>query len=117
MKKALHSIPKTCIFLAFVLLLPCALSQTAGDRVDLVVSALQDHDFAKALELLRPALQRAPGSAQLWAMQGTAYAGEGRKQDALASLRTARKISPGYRPARRGATQSDNDVRSKEAIP
>jgi tetratricopeptide (TPR) repeat protein len=117
MKKALHSIPKTCILLAFFLLLHCALSQTAGDRVDLVVSALQEHDFAKALELLRPALQRAPGSAQLWAMQGTAYAGEGRKQDALASFRAALKISPDYVPALQGAIQIEYEAGSKGAIP
>ncbi len=117
MKKVLHSIPKTCGILVFFLLLSCALSQPAGDRIDLVASALQNHDFAKALELLQPALQQSPGNAQLWAMQGTAYAGEGRKQDALASFRAALKISPDYLPALEGAIQIEYEAGSKDAIP
>jgi tetratricopeptide (TPR) repeat protein len=116
MKKVLHSIPETCV-LAFLVLLGCAVAQTAGDRVDLVASALQDHDFAKALKLLRPALQQAPRNAQLWAMQGTAYVGEGRKQDALASFRAALKISPNYLPALKGAIQIEYEAGSKDAIP
>ncbi len=36
-------------------------------------------------------------------MQGTAYAGEGHKQDALTSFSTALKISPDYLPALQGA--------------
>ncbi len=50
-------------------------------------------------------------------MQGTAYAGEGRKQDALTSFRAALKISPDYLPALKGAIQIEYEDGSKDAIP
>lgn len=116
-KEVICPIPKTCILLVSLLLLRCAFSQTAGQRIDLVTSALQNHDFAKALELLSPALRQSPRNAQLLAMQGTAYAGEGRKADALASFRAALKISPDYLPALEGAIQIEYEDGSKDAIP
>src|SRR5580693_3388347 len=103
MRATTHPILKTCVVLVSVVLLGCAFSQTASDQISLITSALQKEDFARALELLRPALERSPGNAQLWAMQGAAYAGESRKQDALASFRAALKISPDYLPALKGA--------------
>lgn len=50
-------------------------------------------------------------------MQGAAYAGEGHKQDALASFRAALKISADYLPALKGAIQIEYESGSKEAIP
>jgi tetratricopeptide (TPR) repeat protein len=50
-------------------------------------------------------------------MQGAAYAGEERKQDALASFRAALKISPDYLPALKGAIQIEYESGSKDAIP
>ena len=88
-------------------------AQTAEDRI---ATVLQNKEYAAALELLRPKLKQYPGNSQLWAMQGAAYAGEGNKQEALKSFRTALKISPDYIPALQGAIQIEYDAGSKEAI-
>ncbi len=93
------------------------LSQTAGARLEPIVSALHDKQFQKAIELIRPALEASPGNAQLWAMQGSAYSGEGRKKDALASFLHALKISPEYLPALEGAVQIEFDEGNPGAIP
>ncbi len=117
MVRVIHPVPKTCIILVSILLLRCASAQTAADQISLVTSALQSQDFARALELLHPMLQQSPGNAQLWAMQGAAYAGEGHRQDALASFRSALRISPDYLPALKGAIQIEYESGSKDAIP
>jgi tetratricopeptide (TPR) repeat protein len=111
----IHPIRRICILLAPFLVLSCAFSQTAG-APDPIALALQNRQFEKALELLRPALQRSPVNAELWAMQGAAYAGEGRKKDALASFRAALKISPDYLPALQGAIQIEYESGSRDAI-
>jgi tetratricopeptide (TPR) repeat protein len=111
-----HPIRWTCILPALTLLLCCVFAQTGADPGP-VAEALRNKEFEKALDLLRPALQQTPGNAELWAMQGAAYAGEGRKQDALASFRAALKISPDYLPALEGAIQIEYESGSKDAIP
>lgn len=114
--RAIHPIRRICFLLASCLVLSYAFSQTAADP-DPIASALRNQAFAQALELLRPALQQSPGNAQLWAMQGAAYAGQGRKQDALTSFRAALKISPDYLPALKGAIQIEYESGSKDGIP
>lgn len=112
---------RTCQPLAIVLFLLWFLSvvaaQSAEDGLGTIASALQNREFQKAIELLRPALQAARGNAQLWAMQGTAYAGEGHTKDALASFRSALKISPDYLPALEGAIQIEYEAGDAAAIP
>ena len=115
--KVRHPIPKTCIILIGILLLGCAFAQTAVDQIGLITLALQNQDFAEALVLLRPALQRSPRNAQLWTMQGAAYAGEGHNTEAVVSFRRALTISPDYLPALQGAIQIEYASGSKEAIP
>ena len=117
MMKVVRATPKTCIILISILLAHCGFAQTTANQIGPITAALQRQDFATALDLLRPALQRSPQNAQLWAMQGTAYAGEGRKQDALASFRAALKISAAYLPALQGAIQIEYEAGSKDAIP
>jgi tetratricopeptide (TPR) repeat protein len=117
MMKVRHPIPKTCIILIGILLLGCAFAQTAVDQIGLITLALQNQDFAEALVLLRPALQRSPRNAQLWTMQGVAYAGEGHDTEAVVSFRRALTISPDYLPALQGAIQIEYASGSKEAIP
>jgi len=97
-------------------LLPCAAAQ-AGDRAESIVAALTSGQYAKALELLRPALQASPGDPRLWAMQGAAQAGVGDKSQALASYRSALKIAPNYLPALHGAAQIEFDRSRPAAIP
>jgi tetratricopeptide (TPR) repeat protein len=111
-----------CLLLAqalFLLLfgLLSGAAQSAEDRFGPIASALQNQEFQKALELLRPALQASPGNAQLWAMQGAAYAGEGHTKEALASFRSALKLSPDYLPALEGAIQIEYEAGDAAAIP
>lgn len=110
-------IRKTFVILVSVLLLSYGFAQTAEDRVGPIASALQNKEFEQALALLRRALQASPGNAQLWAMQGVAYAGEGKNQEALASFHNALKISPDYLPALQGAIQIEYESGSPAAIP
>jgi tetratricopeptide (TPR) repeat protein len=99
------------------LLVTCALAQNADDSLVPIAGALQNKDFGKALRLLQPALKASPGNAELWAMQGTAYVGEGRAKEALASFQKALKISPNYLPALHGAVQIEFDAGNPAAIP
>jgi tetratricopeptide (TPR) repeat protein len=50
-------------------------------------------------------------------MQGVAYSGLGQKKEALASFRSALKISPDYIPALQGAVQIEYEAGSTAAIP
>ncbi len=108
---------KAFVILASVLFFSLGFAQTAEDRIGLITSALRNKEFEKALELLRPALRSSPENATLWAMQGTAYAGEGHKKEALASFHKALKISPDYLPALEGAIQIDYEDGNAAAIP
>lgn len=112
----IHPIRTICIILASLLVLQCALAQTAGDS-GAIAAALRNKEFERALELLRPALRASPGNPQLWAMQGTAYAGEGHTKEALVSFLGALKISPDYLPALEGAIQIEYESGSRDAIP
>ena len=76
----------------FGILLAAAAAQNAAAGFEPIASALQNGEFQKALELLRPALQASPRNAQLWAMQGAAYAGEGHPKEALGSFRARSKF-------------------------
>jgi tetratricopeptide (TPR) repeat protein len=100
-----------------LLLLSFALAQSATDHIGPIASALQSHEFDKALELLHTALQESPGNEELWAMQGVAYSGRGQKQEALASFRHALKIAPDNIPALEGAVQIEYEAGNAAAIP
>jgi tetratricopeptide (TPR) repeat protein len=107
-------------FLGLVLLLVFLSSsiyaQNQNER-EAIASALGNNAFPEALRLLQPALARSPADAQLWAMQGAAYAGEHHDAEALSSYNKALKFSPDYLPALRGAIQIEFDAASPAAIP
>ena len=105
------------ILVLIVLVVSCALAQTAGDRTAPIALALRNQEFDKALELLHTALQDSPDNDMLWTMQGVAYAGRGQKKEALASFRSALKISPNNIPALQGAAQIEYDAGSAAGIP
>ncbi len=109
--------PVLFLLLVLLSLLSAAAAQSAEDGIGTIASALQNREFQKALKLLRPALQASPGNAQLWAMQGAAYAGEGHTKEALTSYRSALKISPDYLPALEGAIQIEYEAGDAAAIP
>jgi tetratricopeptide (TPR) repeat protein len=105
------------VALASITLLSFAFAQVPGRDVSAISRALENRDFEQALALLRPILQKFPGDAQLWAMQGAAYAGGSDQQQALASFRTALKLSPDYLPALQGAAQIEFSDANPAAIP
>jgi tetratricopeptide (TPR) repeat protein len=93
------------------------LAQTGRDAISPISSALQAREFDKALQLLQPELQQFPRSAQLWTLQGIALSGVERDQEALASFRSALRISPQYLPALEGAAQLEYKAGRMTAIP
>lgn len=104
-----------CLFFLFAALTSAQDQRDA--RFESIYSALQDGNFKEALSLIRPALAHFPNEAQLWAMQGVAYAGEKDQTAALASFRHAIKLSADYLPALQGAAQIEYDEGKPEAIP
>lgn len=107
---------KASLFLLVLFVAINVSGQTANERVQSITSVLRDRDFEKALQLLKPALQDSP-TAQLWALQGLAYAGEGNSTAALASYKHALHISSDYLPALEGAAQIEYEAGSADAIP
>lgn len=89
-------------------------TQSAADRA---AAALQNNDYAAALELLRPALQQSSQDPQLWTMQGVAYLGERHPKQALASFRKALAVAPDYLPALHQEAQFEYEAGSIDAIP
>ncbi len=91
--------------------------QVTGDRLDAIGSAVENHEFDKALQLLQETLQQNPGNPMLWTMQGKVYVEQRHTREALASFNKALKISPDYLPALEGAAQIEFDAGSARAIP
>ena len=103
-----------------ILVLAClgaATAQPQARQIEAIASALRANEFDRALELSRAALQESPGNAQLWAMEGVAYAKQGHHQEALAAFQKALKLSPDYLPALQGAAQIEFDAGNSAAIP
>jgi len=111
------AIRRAAVLLVPILVLSATLAQTAQDRTVAIASALRKHEFDKALELLRPELQQSPGNAELWTMQGVAYAGLGQNKEALSSFRSAMKIAPDTIPALQGAAQIEYEAGNAAGIP
>lgn len=110
--KASRFLVAVFLFASFASSCPAQASSIAS-----IASALQNKEYEKALTLLRPLLVSSPKNEQLWTMQGKAYEEEGRNADALASFRTAIKLSPDYLPAIQGAAQIEYESGSPGAIP
>jgi tetratricopeptide (TPR) repeat protein len=108
---------KTAYLAAPILFFSIAFAQTTQDRVAAIAATLRNQQFDQALELLHPALQQFPGNAELWTMQGVAYAGRGQKKEALSSFRSALKISPDNIPALQGAAQIEYEGSNAAGIP
>src|SRR5437764_668856 len=82
-----------------------------------IESALREHDYQHALQLSQSAVQQSPKNPKLWALQGIALSGVGRKHEALAAYNRAISISPDYLPALEGAAELEYDAESKRALP
>ena len=108
-------------FLRLVLLV-CALScsvlvaaQAAPSPLASITSALQTHQFDRALQLLQPELEKNPKRAQLWTFQGIALISKGNKKEALGAFQHALSLAPDYLPALEGAAQIEYETRGKQA--
>lgn len=106
-----------CVLTFLVVLNVAAIAQSAKELIEPIMSALRNNEFARALQLLQPALQAYPGNPQLWMLQGLAYAQTDNRQSALASYQNALKISPDYLAALEGAAQLEYEAGSSDATP
>ena len=86
-------------------------------QIEPITAALRAKDFEKALQLSGASLKEFPNNAQLWALQGIAFAGKGDNKNALAAFQRALKISPDYIAALAGAVQILYAEGDPKAIP
>lgn len=100
-----------------VLFAACSICVAQGPTgsVGLVTAALREGQFAKALQILQPELEKDPKNTQLWALRGIALSGKGDKKEALGAFRHALEISPNYLPALEGAAQIEYEDGGKDA--
>jgi tetratricopeptide (TPR) repeat protein len=96
---------------------PAAFSQTSESQIEPVTAALRAREYDKAVELSRAALETSPNNAQLWTLQGIAYASKGNNKDALTAFQRALKISPNSIAALAGAAQIEFQAGSQAAVP
>jgi tetratricopeptide (TPR) repeat protein len=87
----------------------------AADPLAPVTSALRAGQFAKALQLLQPELEKSPKNARLWTLRGIALSGNGDQKEALAAFRHGLETSPDYLPALEGAAQIEYENGDKDA--
>jgi tetratricopeptide (TPR) repeat protein len=92
-------------------------AQPENATAEHVAAALRDQHFREALDMLRDALSKYPGNAELWTMQGVAYDGLGDPRDALAAFRQALKLAPNDIAALQGAAQIEYDGGNAAGIP
>lgn len=88
----------------------------ASDPLAPVTSALRAGQFAKALQLLQPELEKSPKNGRLWTLRGIALSGNGDKKEALAAFRHGLEASPDYLPALEGAAQIEYENGDKDAV-
>ena len=100
-----------------LLLLSNVAAQPGEGRITQIAAALREEQYDKALIMLHTALQEVPANSELWTMQGVAYNGLGKKQEALNSFRHALKLSPEKVPALQGAAQIEYDRGDAAAVP
>lgn len=109
---------RTLVWIAAPLLVVSSLTaQSRQDSVAQIVTALHDHQYAQALALLRPAIERSPRDAGLWTMQGVALQGQGAGKQALAAFRHALDLAPNDIPALQNAVQIEYDTADPAGIP
>jgi len=110
-KLALSSVLWACHSVAL------AQAPAAEDPTVPIGAALSAREFDKAIELARAALRASPGSAQLWTLQGIAFAGKGDDKPALSAFQQALKLAPRNVAALAGAAQIAYEAGSREAAP
>jgi tetratricopeptide (TPR) repeat protein len=94
-----------------------AFSQSSESQIEPITSALRARDYDRAVELSRAALETSPTNAQLWTLQGIAFASKGDNKNALAAFQRALKISPNTIAALAGAAQIEYHAGNQTAVP
>ncbi|MCW5977435.1 MAG: tetratricopeptide repeat protein [Bryobacteraceae bacterium] len=79
------------------------------------VTALRNAEFDRAIEILRPLIETAPGNPQLWTMQGIAFASSGHYDEALRSFREAARLKPDLLAPLLGAAQIEFERKDPQA--
>jgi len=108
---------RLCPFFALLIAYSFALAQNPENQIEPIRAALRAHDYDKAVQLSRAALQEAPNNAQLWTLQGIAFGSKGDNKQALMAFLRALKISPNNLAALAGAAQIQYQQGSSDAIP
>jgi tetratricopeptide (TPR) repeat protein len=108
---------KSVIFVLLFTISAFAQVAPAQNSSQEIQKALRGQDFARALQLLEPALEQSPRDPRLWLFQGLAYEGSHKNQEALTSLNKALAINPDYLPALEGAADLEFKAGSAKAIP
>jgi len=116
-KKSIRLRSELAVAIVTVFLISPAFCQNVKDQIAEISKALQANQFDRALDLLRPTLQKFPSSDDLWVMQGVAYARKGQNKEAFDSFRTALKISPNNVQALHAVIQAEYDNGDARAIP
>jgi len=88
----------------------------SSDPIAPITSALRAGQFDRALELLQPALQQNPKSAQLWTLEGISFSAKSNQKAALDAFQHALNLSPDYLPALEGAAQIEYENGGKDAV-
>jgi tetratricopeptide (TPR) repeat protein len=109
--------PRRLIVIMLLLIECLGHAQTASDPMAQIQAEFQSHNFPKALELIRNALQSSPNDVRLLTLEGNAYAGQGDTKEALAAFQHALKGAPNDIPALHGAAQIEYEAGSPAAIP
>jgi tetratricopeptide (TPR) repeat protein len=110
---------RTIVLLVIVILCishPLVSGQTGRQSVDEITAALRSKEYGKAIQSLQAPLKNSPHDPRLWTLQGMAFEGQQRMQDALASFCQALSFSPDYLPALQGAAQIQYAKGSQEAV-
>ncbi len=104
--------------MAICLLMPVQLRPQAGNEyLAPIAAALRDQQYGQALQLTRSALDKHPGNATLWNMQGVARNGLGETKEALDAFRHALKLSPEDITALQGVAQIEYNNGNAAGIP
>src|SRR5579862_1020847 len=100
-----------------LLLFSSMTAQVRTDRVQQIITALRNQQYAQALALLQPAIEVSPRDARLRTMQGVALEGQGQIQEALSAYHKALTLAPDDTLALQNAAQIEYNRGNPAGIP
>jgi tetratricopeptide (TPR) repeat protein len=102
--------------LCFVAAASLHAAQSSTGVVNSITAALRARDFDRALELARAAKAQSPHDAQILTLEGMAFSGLGKNQEALSAYDAALTVSPDYLAALEGAAQIEYQAGNDHAV-